>query len=1295
MKIDRQLCYLKVRKLFSWVLVTIIFGTASLSSFAAVSLADQPLTTATSVPGNLLLTLSVEFPTAISSSYKAATTPYVTSKAFIGYFDSNKCYRYIYDSGTPSNGYFKPSMVTANHTCVSSAINPLWSGNWLNWAAMQTIDSFRAALTGGYRNVDNPNMTILEKAWGSNQGSEGNNAPNKTINTVSVAGATPFTFSSAKSQIFSLGNRLRIYGPSAPNNPTITNYAGQNSYRTIGDPLQASAADVYDLVIRVQVCDPTSGLEANCTQYGANYKPEGLMQQYATKIRYGAFGYLNDGDINRDGGVLRAPMKFVGPVKTVPGQANAINTATEWSASSGIFLRNPDINDAAASNVIDSGVLNYLNKFGEFAQSYKIYDPIGEMYYAAIRYYKHQVNVPAYSNLGSDTNVANSYKDGFPVITNWVDPILYSCQKNFILGIGDTNTHRDANLPGSTIRGNEPTMPAEVAGDNTIDVTTATNKVGIIEGISNFGPSGLGTANPSWCCNQNTFFMAGLAYDAHTKDIREHDFIDPINLDSNGKKIFTQTISTFWLDVLESGYQNKNQFYLATKYGGFKVPTGFSPYSDNNSLNTLAITGASSTTPLADNMWHNNSDTYGSDLRPDNYYDASAADKMVVGLRNAFANIASQLQETTTAFSATSSQISIDGSVTYQARYDSTAWTGDLIANNTIFNNLGNPTSTAIWSAKALLNAQSSRRIVTCCTIGGAGLPFQLANLAGSVLNPRTNYLTFANVPGVALTSQSVDNYIAYLRGIRTMELAQTGGVYRNRASLLGDIVGSKIAAVGPPPIIYNENSNPGYQAFRTSLANRKTVVYVGSNDGMLHAFDGSSTVAAGGGTELFAYIPSFVYGDAVSAPVSGLASLGASSFVHHNMVDQTPAAFDINLARTGGATGTTPNWRTVLIGGLGKGGKGYYALDITNPSTWTSESAVAGKVLWEFTDPDMGYSYGPPNVFKTKKYGWVVAFTSGYNNANGVGYFFLVNPANGVLLEKISTGFGSPGSSAGLTEASSYVASFADRTADALYAGDLYGNVWRLDLTGLSGNYPAPTKIAELRDSNGNPQPITTRPLIEIQRNTFKRYVLIGTGRLLDNSDILNSQTQSFYAIGDGGVNFFYNAATLPSGRTFPIHRNDMNANTALLTGIGASPVNPLGWYYDLSMTSNGSAERINIDPAANFGTVVFAANLPNGDACSPSGTNRVFAVNLGTGQSVLTDTNGQRIQFSSLVTGVATEVGFISLNRTPGSNSTGVSGTRIIVGGSNGDPASAGIGNYTSTPVQQINWRELPSAD
>jgi type IV pilus assembly protein PilY1 len=194
-------------------------------------------------------------------------------------------------------------------------------------------------------------------------------------------------------------------------------------------------------------------------------------------------------------------------------------------------------------------------------------------------------------------------------------------------------------------------------------------------------------------------------------------------------------------------------------------------------------------------------------------------------------------------------------------------------------------------------------------------------------------------------------------------------------------------------------------------------VVYVGTNAGIVHAVHGAVT-GTSAGRELFAYVPDMLFQGPSGTPgVSGLAARGDPDFTHKAMVDGSPAAFDVDFSRTqnnarSGLVGGSNDWRTILVGGMGKGGRGYYALDITNPAGMTTEALVATKVLWEISSahPDfteLGFTYGEPTAVKTRKWGWVLIFASGYNNSDGKGWFFIVNPRNGALLEKISTGAG------------------------------------------------------------------------------------------------------------------------------------------------------------------------------------------------------------------------------------------------------------------------------------------------
>ena len=1236
---------------------------------AATPLADQPLFTNVAVPGNLALVLSVEFPTAISAAYPD-TNSYSTSTTYLGYFDPGKCYLYNYDS-VETNRYFYPAGLASSHSCASGTNQ--WSGNFLNWATMQTIDAFRWALTGGYRVTDTATTTIIEKAWGSAQGST-SNFPNKGLSgSTLIRGATPFGTSAFNMSIWSLGNKMRFTAASSLGS-TITTYNPGTAF---------DSSKTYEISVRVKVCDPSAGaggLEANCVAYsGGNYKPEGLLQKYSNRIRYSAFGYLNDGRLARDGGVLRARQAFIGPTQPVPGSSPIANPKPEWDPLTGIFTPNPDAADASDTAALfgvtvgNSGVMNYLNKFGQGAHTYKTYDPVSELYYAAIRYFKKLGNVGAWTDMtGATTTTKTTWVDGFPVITTWDDPIQYSCQRNFILGIGDVNTHADKNVPGPTPTANEPTKPAEVISDpatsNGHDAVSMTNKIGVIEGLG----SSLGLVNPyNGCCNNNSTLMAGLAYDAHTNDIRS---------DLSAK----QTIDTYWLDVQEYGvYKSNNQFYLAAKYGGFAVPAGYDSMSN--------------TTPLTQSWWSTSGDTLGSPAqpRPDNYYSASRADLMVAGLTKAFASIASSLTAFTTSFSTSLPQVSVSNNSSYAAQYDSQNWTGEVVASSLSFDPVtGNPTQTVQWKLTDKLATQlassgwdSNRRVVTWNTDTSAGVPFRIASLA-------TAQKTALDPPYVSGDDSA--NYLNYLRGQTLNEAASTDPTsthaYRTRTKLLGDVVGSRVRPIGPPNLILSDGTNPGYSSFKSTWSARPTMVYFGANDGMMHAVNGALS-GSSAGNEVFAYVPSAVITGPSGTPgVDGLAALGNPSFVHHNYVNATPNVYDIDFGKTQGGSGT--DWHSVLIGGLGKGGKRYYAIDVTDPSAFSSESAAAGKVLWEFSDPDLGYTYGEPVVVKTKRWGWVAVFVSGYNNADGKGYFFVVNPRTGALLQKVSTGVGSTSSDAGLAQANGFVLDRTDGTADAVYAGDLLGNVWRLDVTAASSDYPAPTRIAQLTDASNNPQPITTRPLVEVQPGTNRRFVLVGAGRLLDTTDIGATQVQSYWAFRDGSGAHFNDATSLPSGVSFPLGRANVLADTNPLVGVTFNDPTQMGWVLDLGSGTSSIGWRVVTDSTAFNGAVAFASTLPSGDACNPSGSSRIYAIDFGSGKSVLTSTTTDPnnsttstvpIAYSTATTSVVTDLRFFS-----------VDGQARLIGGSDTGDLKSIEGNFSGgSGLRRLNWRELPTAE
>jgi type IV pilus assembly protein PilY1 len=994
------------------------------------------------------------------------------------------------------------------------------------------------------------------------------------------------------------------------------------------------------------------------------YKPQGLIQQYSSQIKYAVMGYLNTANTAVQGGVLREPMEFVGPTYPQPlSTAVTTNPNAEWSSSTGIMSANPDPTTAAGSGVSQSGVMNYLNKFGEYGASqghytntYMTYDHVSELYYAAVRYYENQGNVSQWlpqSAYGATT----TQLDGFPAVTTWTDPVAYYCQNNFILGIGDDHTWTDYDVGGSSVGGQNigghSPEPSAVSGDTFNQASTWLTELQTLEGIS---------PTPWWPFDSGaTYYIAGLAYGTHVVDIRPD-----LGVKQNGVKISPiSTISTYWMDVAEDEeVENLNPYYLAAKYGGFTVPSGYSltnttPLSlgeYDTTGNTITMNGGA-THPL-----------------PDNYFETGNASQMVASLKSAFSNIAIAITPHTTSFSLSSPIIASSGSLSFASQYASSNWTSVIVGSTLTFPG-GVPTLAQIWSTSTTFQNQlagtgwqapysgsaTGRNVVTWN--GSAGVPFEAASLTTTQLA--------ALVPTSYSASTTSTQYISYLRGDTTNQVGSTATgstkSLRARTLFLGDIVDAGLTPVATPSMSYSEANNPGYAAFTTQWTTttpRPTMVYAGANDGMLHGFVGLT------GAEQFAYIPSALFQGPTATPqVNGLAALGNPTFAHHDYVDATPAAFDIDLNRTNGNTSGSPNWHTLLIGGLGKGGASYYAIDVTNPAGMTSEGAAASKVLWEFSDPTMGYSFGTPVAVKTLQYGWVVVLTSGYDNVDGYGYLYLVNPANGTLLQKIKT----PIPSSGLAQASAYVQDYTNYTADSVYVGDLNGQVWRFDLTEATGNYPAPTQIASLTNASGNAQPVTSAPLIEIHPTTRERYVMLGTGQLLSSADIGSTQVQSFYAIIDGTSGAFSAIST-------PITRANLIDVTNITVGVTV-PVGYKGWYYDLP-----TGYRVLSIPVAYDGIVAFSALVPTTDPCSPQGSSNVYAVNYSTGQSVINSTTtgvttpAPDVSFASAVTNLR----IVETNGVP----------ELIAGTTTGALSQVNANLTGALATRILNWREIPTA-
>jgi type IV pilus assembly protein PilY1 len=268
----------------------------------------------------------------------------------------------------------------------------------------------------------------------------------------------------------------------------------------------------------------------------------------------------------------------------------------------------------------------------------------------------------------------------------------------------------------------------------------------------------------------------------------------------------------------------------------------------------------------------------------------------------------------------------------------------------------------------------------------------------------------------------------------------------------------------------------------------------------------------------------------------------------------------------------------------------------------------------------------------------------------------------------------------------SAFINSFSDNTADAAYAGDLQGNLWRLDLTKTTAAnyYEPPSLIAQLTSESGMAQPITTPPALALDSYTGKRFVFVGTGRLLDDSDITSSQEQSFYAILDGTRTMFLKA---PAN---PLTRKDF-ANNTDVKGVTLTS-DQSGWFINLGTGTNGNAYRINTPITVSASVVAFAKNLPdNSDVCNPSGSAEGFGINYSTGKTVLPSAAAH-----VHIDGLVSLINFY--NTAPYDKGVVISyNADGTTKGSTTDPCPNNQCRTISTAnaFKVLNWREVPNTD
>lgn len=1190
---------------------------ATTTPVPTVAIATTPLFGKTqNLHPNLLLALSVEFPTT-GAAYRSAYSP---GTEYVGYFNNTKCYNYDANAG-----YFTiAGNASATHTCSGQ-----FSGNFMNWAASSAIDMLRLAMTGGDRVVDTRTQTVLQRAVLQDSFFKNKSYfPLKTFSTtngVAPNQVTPYNY--ATLNMASCGNHI-----------FFSDADGSSSCGSLGPYADKMKNNVVSerrgYRVQVQVCDSSEATTRTdlCYSYdGSNYKPVGQMQRNAERVRFGAFGYLNDNYNNgspqaeRYGGVLRAPMKYLGDTAVDTSLKTITNNAKEWDAY-GVLVQNP-LNETSNNN---SGVINYLNKFGRTTitdlggptsnpvGSYKTFDPLGELYYEAIRYLQFHKDGPTPEAVN---NLTTANTDNFTVYTKWAtDPMINKCQRNYVLTIGDINTHQDHYIPGNTITGQgDPARPKDAYSG--FDVMDWTRRVGAMEANSpNVGNpyadtslADIATRNHP-TSNNSTYYMAGVAYWAHTYAFRP-DMPDA-------------RVTTFGIDVNENGNgtvnptQRQSQIFLAAKYGGFQNAIKDGGNNDGNPFQTME----NGKLVNSGKEWET---TPGSNI-PSNWFLASQPQAMINAIRKIFDVVANS--GGTLAGIALSSQQVYTNQTVYTPGFDS-QWNGKLTAMPLIRNADGtvSTSSTVQWEAGAKLGTRTpdSRSIFT---FSQGGTPFQWANLSKeqqALLN--TN-------PDTGATDSLGSQRLAYLRGDRSQEYngSGNGGVFRLRQTRLGDIINSAPVYVGAPA----SQSGAGYSDFRAKYASRTPVIYVGANDGMLHGFNATT------GDEVFAYVPSAVFG--------ALNQLTSQTYNHRPYVDATPT---ISEAQVGS------NWKSVLASGFGGGAQGVFALDVTDP-TGSAGGAAFGtsNVLWEFTDKDdgdMGNVMGKPVIVKlmsgkdnqgTPVYKWFVVVGNGINsnvvdgtkanpntyNAQAPAALFILSLDKaagdvwqlGVNYWKVVTP--APSATPPYTTANGLstpaVVGGSNGTAVAAYAGDLQGNLWKFNLSGDAstwnanangalppyGGFPGKPMFVATDKATGARQPITVQPQVVFAPGGYM--VLFGTGKYyeLSDTDPNPASGNSFYGIYDGnGTQFAGVRANLNELKL--TYTSDLSGITydGIATPPGFTGSRKPGWVMDFK----DKTEKQITSVAVRNGLLAFNSIFTSMDGCNTDGGSRQYVLNALTG--------------------------------------------------------------------------------
>ena len=836
------------------------------------------------------------------------------------------------------------------------------------------------------------------------------------------------------------------------------------------------------------------------------------------------------------------------------------------------------------------------------------------------------------------------------------DPVQYSCQQNFTILTTDGywNGNSGDNIAGTAI-GNE---------DN-VNSGWSTRSAGAFDG-------NLTGASGTLADVALYYYKTDLRGAAGTKTTGALGTnVTQNNVPTSPKDSAPhQHMTTFTLGIVDGLMTYQSDYESATTGDFARIKAGAAGCAWTSGTCNWPVPVQDAQSAL-DDLWHAAVNGRGT------YYQASDPNSVASGLSGALTGL--NIRTAAAAASATSSpNITPTDRSIFSSTYTTVEWAGEVVAQD-IDPVSGNVVPAIKWAAQALLDAKvgaatDTRTIHMFDAAASNKLkPFLFpgtmsATEQGYFANkcvPASNLSQCASLSAAQLAiANSGKNLVNFLRGQTQHETI----VYRDRTHALGDTVNATPAYMREPRFAFADAVTPDYAAFKSANASRQATLFIAANDGMLHALN------ADNGQEMWAYVPK-----PVMPNLYKLADVNYAS-KHVYFVDGSPQLMDVF---DGSA------WKTILVGGFNSGARGYYALDVTDP--------LNPKALWEFchdsticaiSDTDMGLSYSNPVITKRPSDSkWVVLVTSGYNNVSpgtGRGYLFVLDALTGAVLEKVDTGAGNTTTPSGLGRIAVWADSAnVNNTGRFVYAGDLRGNLWRFDLT---VSPTAVLKIAELKDSSGRPQSITTKPELGLVKGN--RTVFVGTGRYLGTSDLQDPATwvpastdawqQSIYAIKDKSVAY----GNIRAGGT--LIQQTISVVSPTLRSTSTNPVDWTaydGWYADFNPANDSPGERVSIDPQLLLGTLLVATNVPNADACTIGGDSWQYQFSYETGQYLSTSPNQAVAEkLSNAIT-----VGIVVVRLPAGqlkAIATDAGGTKTTFGVNIGGSSASG---------KRTGWREL----